>query len=97
MRKTIDYLCRGLLLIVLGVVLLLNNYGVLPWNVWLGFVDTWPFILILGGITLLSGRRIPFSAVLLVFFIIMIAYAVFWTPDYNWRFHHHRFYFRNSI
>ena len=46
-----------MLLVVVGIVLLLNNLGVLAWSVWTAIGQLWPALLILLGIDLLIGRR----------------------------------------
>jgi len=46
-----------LLLISIGAILLLNNLGVLEWNIWLQMVNWWPILLIVAGLDLLLGRR----------------------------------------
>lgn len=76
MKRVFDSLSRGLLLIVLGLIFFLLNYGVLSWGLWLHVVDLWPLILILAGIALFFNRRIPFSAVLLVFLLSMVGYSL---------------------
>ncbi|WP_407308425.1 LiaI-LiaF-like domain-containing protein [Desulfosporosinus sp. SB140] len=76
MRRGFDPISRGLLLITLGIVFLLINYGLLSWSFWVHVVDLWPLILILAGIGLLFNRRIPFSAVLLVFLLCMVVYSL---------------------
>jgi len=76
MRKTFDSVSRGLLLITLGVIFFLLNYDILSWNFWLHVADLWPLILILAGIGLLFSRRIPLSAVLLVFLLSMVGYSM---------------------
>ena len=43
----------SLLLVALGVVLLLNNLGLLRWSVWRWIAHLWPLVLILGGAWLL--------------------------------------------
>ncbi|GAB6154945.1 DUF5668 domain-containing protein [Desulfosporosinus burensis] len=76
MKRVFDSLSRGLLLIVLGLIFFLLNYGVLSWNLWVHVVDLWPLILILAGIGLFFNRRIPFSTVLLVFLLSMVGYSL---------------------
>lgn len=76
MRKVFDSISRGLLLITIGVIFFLINYNILTWSFWLHVADLWPLILILTGIGLLFSRRIPFSAVLLVFLLSMVAYSM---------------------
>lgn len=76
MSKVFSSISRGLLLITLGVIFFLLNYDILSWGFWVHVADLWPLILILAGIGLLFSRRIPLSAVLLVFLISMVAYSL---------------------
>lgn len=45
----------GVLLVSIGVLFLLNNFGIVPWSVWGQLWRLWPMILILGGVRLLLG------------------------------------------
>ena len=76
MRRAFDSISRGLLLIAIGVIFFLLNYGILSWGFWLHVVELWPLILILAGIGLLFSRRIPLSTVLLVFLLSMVGYSL---------------------
>jgi len=76
MRKVFNSISRGLLLITIGVIFFLLNYDILSWSFWLYAADLWPLILILAGIGLLFSRRIPLSAVLLVFLLSMVGYSM---------------------
>ncbi|HZK54488.1 MAG TPA: DUF5668 domain-containing protein [Desulfosporosinus sp.] len=76
MRKVFGSISRGLLLITIGVIFFLLNYDILSWGFWLHVADLWPLILILAGIGLLFSKRIPLSAVLLVFLLSMVAYSM---------------------
>ncbi|HBP63041.1 MAG TPA: hypothetical protein DD730_01925 [Desulfosporosinus sp.] len=76
MRKVFGSISRGLLLITLGVIFFLLNYDILSWGFWVHVADLWPLILILAGIGLLFSRRIPLSAILLVFLLSMVAYSM---------------------
>ena len=76
MRKVFDSISRGLLLITIGVIFFLLNYDILSWSFWFHVADLWPLILILAGIGLLFSRRIPLSAVLLVFLLSMVGYSM---------------------
>jgi len=76
MRRVFNSISRGLLLITIGIIFFLLNYDILSWFFWVHVVDLWPLILILAGIGLLFSRRIPFSAVLLVFLLSMVAYSL---------------------
>lgn len=76
MRRVFDSVSRGFLLILIGVIFFLVNFGILSWGFWSNVIDLWPLILILAGIGLLFNRRIPFSAVLLVFLLILVGYSI---------------------
>lgn len=76
MKRVFDSISRGLLLISIGVIFFLLNYNILAWSFWFHVADLWPLILILAGIGLLFSRRIPLSAVLLVFILSMVGYSL---------------------
>lgn len=46
------------LLIALGSMFLLNNFGVLPWSIWGNIWRFWPVLLIVGGIQTLLGKSL---------------------------------------
>ncbi|MGI6103008.1 MAG: LiaI-LiaF-like domain-containing protein [Patescibacteria group bacterium] len=48
----------ALILIALGTIFLLSNFGYLPWTVWLTLWRLWPILLILFGLQLLLGRSL---------------------------------------
>lgn len=58
-------------LIALGVLLLLNNMGLLAYSIWVLLLQIWPVLLIAVGIDLLVGRRSPWGALLA--FILIVA------------------------
>ncbi len=76
MSKGFNSISRGLLLIAIGVIFFLLNYDLLSWSFWFHVADLWPLILILAGIALLFSRRIPLSAVLLVFLLSIVGYSL---------------------
>ncbi len=76
MSKVFNSVSRGLLLITIGVIFFLLNYDLLSWGFWYHVADLWPLILILAGIGLLFSRRIPLSAVLLVFLLSIVGYSL---------------------
>jgi len=45
-----------LILILVGVLLLLNNFGLLPWSIWGALIHFWPLILVLLGLEIILGR-----------------------------------------
>ncbi len=62
-----------ILLIILGGLLLLNNFDILPWSIWQSLIDFWPIILILIGLEILLGRsKISNVIVTLVGLIVLL-------------------------
>lgn len=61
------------LLIILGLVFLLNNFGVLPWEVWSTLWKFWPVLLILVGAEILLGKRASIKTFLILFALIFLA------------------------
>lgn len=75
MRRAVDSVFKGLFLILLGLVFFANMYGFLPWDFWINVLDLWPLLLIVAGIALFFNKRIPFSAVLVVFLLGLVGYS----------------------
>lgn len=75
MKRMSDSISQGLLLIVVGVIFFLINYGKMSWHFWLNVIELWPLILIFAGIGLLLTRRIAFSAILLAFLLSVVLYS----------------------
>ena len=66
--------CSGaFILILLGILFLLSNFGVLPWSVWEIIGRFWPVALILFGLEILIGGtllgNIIFGVIGLLFFV----------------------------
>lgn len=55
-----------LLLIGLGVIFLLSNFGLLPGNIWDVLWRFWPLLLIIAGLDLILGRRSTAGSILAV-------------------------------
>jgi len=66
------------ILIGLGVVLLLNNLGVLPWDVWGTLLRMWPVILIAIGLDLVIGRRSVWGSLLTLVLILALLVGGVW-------------------
>jgi len=67
---------RGLFLIALGVVFLLINLGLLSWTFWMDLGFWWPVLLVVLGIGVLFKRLVPFSFVLLVSLLVILALSL---------------------
>ncbi len=46
----------GLVLIFAGAILILNNYGVISWEIWRAMASLWPALLIAVGFGMVLGR-----------------------------------------
>ncbi len=67
-----------IILIGLGVVFLLNNLGILPWDIWGTLLRLWPVILIAIGLDLIIGRRSVWGSVLALVLILGVLAGGFW-------------------
>ncbi|MGE5602392.1 MAG: LiaI-LiaF-like domain-containing protein [Nitrososphaerales archaeon] len=61
-----------ILLIGAGIVFLLNNLGMVSWDVWMTLLRLWPVILIAIGLDLLFGRRFPLGSILLGLLLVAV-------------------------
>lgn len=67
-----DRLINGVLVIVIGVVLLMNTTGNLPWSVWDVFLRYWPLLIIGLGVQIaFSKRRMPGIALALILALLL--------------------------
>ena len=65
------------LLIILGAVFLLNNLGILPWDIWNNLWKFWPVLLILIGVEFIIGQAISLKTIIILLLIIFIVPLVF--------------------
>ncbi|HLE49508.1 MAG TPA: DUF5668 domain-containing protein [Patescibacteria group bacterium] len=47
----------GIIFILLGLILLLNNLNIIPWSIWQILFRFWPVLLIISGIQLVAGNN----------------------------------------
>ncbi len=67
-----------IILIGLGLVLLLNNLGMVNWSVWDIIVQFWPILLIAIGLDILIGRRSGLGSLLTLVVLLAVAGAALW-------------------
>jgi hypothetical protein len=67
-----------LFLIFLGVLFLLNNIGVVSWQIWPQLLRLWPIFLIGAGLDLLLGRRSMIGSVLVGVLMIALLAGALW-------------------
>jgi len=63
---------KGLAIILVGIILLLNNFNILDWSVWYNILRLWPLLLISLGISLIFRRRLSWLAPLVIVLGIII-------------------------
>jgi len=51
---TVKRVFEGLTLVLVGVILLLNTTGSLPWSVWLHILSLWPLLLVAAGLDIIA-------------------------------------------
>ena len=61
-----------IILIGLGVIFLLNNFGILSWDVRTNLWKFWPVIIILIGIEFIVGQSISFRSLLIIMLLIFL-------------------------
>ncbi len=67
----------ALFLIFIGIIFLLNNFGVLPWDVWGKLWSLWPLLLILVGLNIVFGKSRNGSMIVSFLFVFVIAPFIF--------------------
>lgn len=67
-----------LILISAGVIFLLNNMGLLSWNVWDGLWRMWPVLLIAIGLDILFGRRSGIGSLIALVLIVAVIGGAVW-------------------
>lgn len=67
-----------LLLVAGGMVLLLNNFGLVEWDIWLRLLRLWPIFIIGAGLDLLLGRRSMVGSVIVAAVLIALLAGGAW-------------------
>ncbi len=74
----------GLLIILLGILFLLNNLGVIGWDIWWVYADFWPLILIALGIRLIFRKSevVQIIVLILIFILPLLYYFGYGSSSY---------------
>ncbi len=67
------------ILIVLGILFLLNNFGLVPWSIWRDLWKFWPLFLIFWGLQMIFGRSRIANILLLIISIAVVGYFLLTT------------------
>lgn len=80
-KKGKGFSFTAIFLIILGIIFLLNNFGVFPWEIWQNIWKFWPILLILFGVEALLGRNSsPKSLGLLLILIFIVPIILILNP-----------------
>jgi hypothetical protein len=77
-RRRRGSLIGPLVLIGLGIVFLLNNLGVVDWDIWQIVFRLWPILLIAAGLDLVIGRRSAVGTIVVLLVILGLVFAGVW-------------------
>ena len=66
------------ILVGLGVLFLLNNFGVLSWGIWMTLLRLWPILLIAVGLDILVGRRSLLGSLLVTLAMVALLVGGVW-------------------
>ena len=81
---------NSVILIFIGLILLLNNLGYLPWDIWKTLILFWPVLLIFWGLQILAGGNILLNiffsilALAVLSLVILISFVISDTELKNW-------------
>jgi hypothetical protein len=70
-------LLGALIIIFVGIIFLLNNLGILPWEMWRQFWKFWPILLILFGIEMIFGRS-RWAQIIVGIVVILFLLGIVW-------------------
>lgn len=81
----------GIILIFLGLLFLLNNFGIVPWSVWSVLWRAWPVFLIFIGLEAIFGKTRKGSGLLALILILLLGFILFNSINHreyysDWRF-----------
>jgi len=70
----------GTAFLTAGIILLMNNFGVIPWSIWSYIIYFWPVIFIFIGLDLISGNslilKLLTSLVGILIILFILAYSL---------------------
>jgi hypothetical protein len=83
--KTKHNVFGAITLIILGIIFLLNNFGVLPWSIWRDLWRIWPLFLIFWGFQLIFANSktasfILWTVIILISFYFFLSIAASTNP-----------------
>lgn len=85
----------GIVFVFLGVFFLLNNLNIIDFSVWNALFDLWPLFFVILGIHLISSRPIVTAISWILFFSVIILYAIYMQDGINFETFRINQYFNN--
>lgn len=75
----------ALILIFIGTIVLLNNFNILPWEVWENLWKFWPVILIIWGLQTLTNKSSLITHLLIMMVTTAIVFLLlsYLNPNFN--------------
>jgi hypothetical protein len=76
----------GVIVLLVGVILILNNFGIVAWEIWGAMAPLWPVLLVIVGLRIVLGRNVvsraftDLIALLLIIFVILVGLAHIGSP-----------------
>jgi hypothetical protein len=72
--KSKNNMFGAIILIILGAIFLLNNFGILPWSIWRDLWRIWPLFLIFWGFQLIFSNSKTARVILWTIIILICSY-----------------------
>jgi len=66
----------GIVFLSIGVIFLLNNFGILSWDVWDILWKFWPIFLIVVGLQIILGKSLIAKMIISLISILLVLFAV---------------------
>lgn len=73
----------AIILIVIGTIFLLNNFGYLSWAVWNYLLKSWPVLLIIVGLQMLAGRSRAMNLLLSIIIVAALTFLLLYLISSN--------------
>lgn len=67
------------LLVTLGITLLLNNFGVIPWSIWQVLWHFWPLLIIMAGLEMIAGTSSFAKTIVTLLGILLIIFTLIYS------------------
>jgi hypothetical protein len=87
-----DKLTPGVILVLIGAVVLLRNFGYLHFH-WTNIIHLWPIFLVIGGVNLLFANNRTIWATVIKLTVVVVGLGLVLFGDFGGKYHYPVFYF----